>query len=223
MIKNIWRTLLFLIYYCTFLVNLPALAETDRKTQPVHIDFNDPRLLSMTALNSALMLIFGMLLCKERNYKLLLKTLSGGLFLFCTCLLVCLLIMNFLFSLAAEIFSWPIQVQISAKLLRSSYFPTALLCLLIGYSEETLFRKAAEDIFPFIRTSWAHITMSLLFGLAHSGQGPAARLFSTAAGGMFAFSYIFLSRKYNTVTAWHGIAWVHGAYNFIMIILAGRL
>lgn len=222
MILKLWRCALFFLYYFIFLFG-PSAAKMMQNTAPMRINFNNLHLLFAMALNSAVMLIFALLLSKKRETEQQKTQWHTQLAAWCALILLCLFAANSLLSLLGKILHWPhIGVQKVIEPAKTLYIPIAFLCLLIGYSEETLFRKGAQDIFPFVSLPAAHIIMSLLFGLAHIAQGWIALLFSTMAGGLFAFFYLLLSKKYGPI-AWHCLAVTHGAYNFIMIVLAGRI
>lgn len=223
MIHKIWRSVLFFLYYFIFLFG-PSVAKMTHHAPAMRINFNNVHLLLAMALNSILMLVFALLLLRKKEMIHQKKTQShAGLFAWCVLILFCLFAANSLLSLLGKALHWPhTGAQGVTQPAKALYLPIALLCLLIGYSEEALFRRDATDIFPFLSVPAAHIIMSLLFGLAHIAQGWIAVLFSMAAGGIFAFFYVFLSRKYGPI-GWHCLAITHGAYNFIMIALAGRI
>ncbi len=223
MIHKIWRSVLFFLYYFIFLFG-PSVAKMIQNPPAMRINFNNVHLLLAMALNSILMLVFALLLSQKKEMIHQKKTQRhAGLFTWCVLILFCLFLANSVLSLLSKVLHWPhTGAQAVTQPTKALYLPIAFLCLLIGYSEEALFRRDTADIFPFLSVPAAHITMSLLFGLAHIAQGWITVLFSTVAGGIFAFFYVFLSKKYGPI-GWHCLAMTHGAYNFIMITLAGRI
>lgn len=223
MIHKIWRSVLFFLYYFIFLFG-PSVVKITQNAPVMRINFNNVHLLLAMALNSTLMLVFALLILRKKEIDHQEKTQQyASLFTWCVLILFCLFAANSVLSLLGKVLHWPhTGAQTVTQPAKALYLPIALLCLLIGYSEEALFRRSATDIFPFLSMPAAHITMSMFFGLAHIAQGWIAVLFSTAAGGGFAFFYVFLSKKYGPL-GWHSLAITHGAYNFIMIALAGRI
>lgn len=221
--QKIWRCILFFLYYFVFLL-WPSLGKTVAESGAVRIDFNNVYLLCAMALNSLLMLVFALFLCKKEEKSIDAQTavpvfalIGWGLLI-----LLSLFMANSAMSFLGKILHWKQAATSVIEPAKYLYLPLAVLCLLIGYSEETLFRKGAASIFSFMPVPAAHILMSVLFGLAHMAQGPIAWLFSTLAGGIFACFYVFLSKKYGPM-AWHCVSVAHGAYNFMMIALFAQM
>lgn len=189
----------------------------------IYLDFSLPQIRLAAAINSLMTLVLGYLLAWRGRHLPVRKAWNSRILFWPFFILLCLLIANILIGGLGKIFSWPGQnaLRIIGPT-GSGYLWTVLLCLAIGYGEETLFRRAAKDIFWFLPAYIPHIIMSLLFGAAHLGQGWTAMVFSTAAGGIFATFYELLTKKYGQ-WGWHGISVTHGLYNFLILILASWL
>lgn len=215
------RICLFFLYYFVVLLG-PALVYK-RPTGQVTLDFSAPLTLFVALVSSFITLVVGYSLAWKSTYLPTQKPWSNRLLVWSIFNILCLLGTNGIITLLTKLLGMHSQNNLTINLsIGPMFILIILLCIVIGYAEEALFRRAARTIFWWMQGMSPHIVMSILFGAAHINQGWTAVIFSTIAGGIFATFYEILTKRYGK-WGWHAVAISHGVYNLIILILAGWL